>query len=112
MKRPDLRHALVLEAPETSPDGAGGWTTSWTEMGTVWAALLPRSGRESTGEAGALATANYRIVVRGAQQGHGARPQPGQRFRLGVRLWAIQAVTEADAQGRYLTCYAQEEVAA
>ncbi|MFZ5964710.1 head-tail adaptor protein [Thalassococcus sp. BH17M4-6] len=112
MKTPHLTQALTLEVAQTAPDGAGGWHESWIPRGTLWAELRPRSARETTGEAGALSRASYRIIVRGAPQGHSTRPQPGQRFRLGSRIWAIHAVTEADPTGRYLTCLAEEEVAA
>ena len=66
MKRPDLRHALVLEAPETSPDGAGGWSESWAALGTLWADISARTGRDARGEMAGLSVAPYRIVVRAA----------------------------------------------
>ena len=40
-----------------------------------------------------------------------ARPRPGQRFREDARVWRIRAVAEAYPAGRYLTCFAEEEVA-
>ncbi|MGB4908701.1 MAG: head-tail adaptor protein, partial [Tabrizicola sp.] len=52
----------------------------------------------------------YRITVRGTPTGSPSRPKAGQRFREGTRLFLIQAVTERDQFGRYLTCFAREEV--
>jgi head-tail adaptor len=43
--------------------------------------------------------------------GQGARPQAGQRFRDGVRVFRIIAVADQGDAGRYLTCFAREEVA-
>ena len=40
------------------------------------------------------------------------RPVPGQRLRDGARIFAIRAVAERDGDGRYLTCFTQEEVVA
>ena len=54
---------------------------------------------------------SYRIVVRAAPMGSDARPRPDQRFREGARVFAIRAVAEEDAAGRYLVCFADEEVA-
>jgi head-tail adaptor len=50
-------------------------------------------------------------VVRGAPVGVPSRPEAGQRFREGSRVYRIEAVAEKDPQGRYLTCFATEEVA-
>lgn len=111
MTLPTLNRKLVLEAPVSAPDGAGGQIASWAVLGTLWGELKPRSGRETTGEAGPLSTASYRITVRGAPPGQSDRPCPGQRLRLGTRKFRILAVTESDARGRYLACQAEEEMA-
>ena len=112
MNGPVLNRKLVLEAPGRVGDGAGGFTETWTALGELWAEVTARSGRERA-EAGAPVSAvSYRIVVRAAPYGAVSRPMPEQRFRDGTRLFVIQAVAEADAAGRYLTCFADEEVAA
>lgn len=112
MTIPLLNRRLVLEAPVVSPDGAGGQVESWAAMGTLWAEIRPKVGREATGEAGALSVRAFRITVRGAPQGASNRPLPGQRFRQQTRLFRIVAVTEAEPSGLYLTCEAREEVSA
>ncbi|SIO10879.1 head-tail adaptor [Rhodovulum sp. ES.010] len=109
---PKLNRRMVLEAPERAPDGAGGFRETWVALGVLWAEIKPRTGRESSGQELTLARVPYRIVVRGAPQGAESRPAPGQRFREGGRLFHIRAVTEADARGQYLTCFAEEEVPA
>lgn len=111
MKPVHLNRKLVLEAPERLPDGAGGFAEGWTALGEVWAEVTARTGREKQGEAVPVSTVGYRIVVRGAPQGASNRPQPDQRFREGTRLFRILAVAEYDPVGRYLTCFADEEVA-
>ncbi|MCE8471036.1 head-tail adaptor protein, partial [Rhodovulum sulfidophilum] len=50
--------------------------------------------------------------VRGAPPGAPSRPAAGQRFREGTRYFHIRAVTEHDARGLYLACYAEEEIGA
>jgi len=112
MSIPLLNRRLVLEAPVVAPDGAGGQIESWVAMGTLWAEIHPKTGREATGEAGALSVRAFRITVRGAPMGASNRPLPGQRFRQHTRLFRIVAVTEAERGGLYLTCEAREEVAA
>lgn len=112
MSRPHLSRRLVLESPETESDGAGGISKSWIELGTLWAEVTSRSGRER-GQAGLpVSLVSYKIVVRGAPYGSEARPRPDQRFREGARVFAIRAVAEYDNAGRYLVCFADEEMAA
>jgi head-tail adaptor len=110
--RPRLNRALVLEARADVPDGAGGFSVGWAGLGTLWAAVLPGTGREGGDEGVSIGEVPCRIVVRGAPVGAPSRPVAGQRFRDGARVFRILAVTEADAAGRYLTCFAREEVAA
>lgn len=112
MSRVVLNRKLVLEAPERLPDGAGGFTEGWAVLGTLWAQVEARTGREKQGEAVPVSTVGYRITLRAAPMGNTMRPLPDQRLRDGARLFRILAVAERGMDGRYLTCFAEEEVAA
>ncbi len=107
-----LSRRLVLEAPQRAADGAGGYVETWTALGTHWAEVKPRTGREARGAAGPVSRAGFRITLRGVPVGHSGRPVPGQRFRMGPRLFRIEAVTEEEPGGLYLICQCEEEVAA
>jgi len=111
MKLPRLNRLLALEEAQRTPDGAGGFTEVWTELGQLWGEITSRSGRERSEAEVPLSTVGVRIVVRGAPVGAPSRPKPEQRFREGARLFVIQAVSEADPEAHYLTCFAVEEVA-
>lgn len=102
---------LVLQDPQRVSDGAGGYRESWADLGVVWAELTAKAGRTSGQEGGSLSLQRYRISLRASPQGAVSRPRPGQRFRDGLRLFRIEAVSEADAKGRYLACQCIEEVA-
>lgn len=108
MRRPHLNRKLALEAPQRMPDGAGGYAEVWGVLGVVWGEVLPiGAGREvETSEQ------RLRITVRAAPQGAPSRPSVAMRFRDGARIYRIEAVTEAEAAGTYLICFAKEEVAA
>lgn len=112
MKVPHLNRRLVLEAPVRQPDGAGGFVQFWVAQGTHWAEVVARTGRERFEAATPVSAVSYRITLRASRHGAASRPLPEQRFRDGGRIFLIRAVTEADAAGRYLTCFADEEVAA
>lgn len=109
---PALTRPLVLEERVQTPDGAGGFIETWQARGTLWAEVKHRSGRETQARpAVAVSLTSYRITVRAAPFGSASRPQPDQRFREGARTYRILAVAEADSGARYLTCFANEEVA-
>lgn len=107
MRAVRLTRRLVLEAPQTVPDGAGGHVLSWVVLGTLWAEVRPGTGREATGLGLPLGRVAYRITVPAAAPGAPSRPRPDQRLREGTRVFQIRAVAEA---GRgFLTCFAEEE---
>ncbi|WP_172326794.1 head-tail adaptor protein [Mangrovicoccus sp. HB161399] len=108
----DLTRHLVLEAPERVPDGLGGHGRAWAVLGSHWASIRPSRGRHQSRGDVAVSGVPAEIIVRGAPVGAVSRPEPGQRFREGPRIWRVVAVTEADAAGRYLRCDAVEETAA
>lgn len=109
---PRLNRRLALEAPVRAADGAGGFTETWSELGQLWAEVLPGTGRETGGAGLALAQVRYRITVRAAPVGAPSRPAPQQRFRDGARVYRIEAVADRGADGAYLTCFAREEALA
>jgi len=107
-----LNRRLVLEEATRTSDGAGGFTTVWTELGVLWAAIAAGTGRERSGESVTVSQVGYRITVRAAPTLSVRRPRPDQRLREGARVFRIVAVADDGADGRYLTCFAQEEVLA
>lgn len=110
MTIPRLNRQLTLETPVRVADGAGGYTEAWTVLGQLWAEVSSRSGRERAEAGVPVSAVSHRIVVRGAPYGSISRPDAKQRFREAQRLFVIQAVTERDTDGKYLICFADEEV--
>ena len=111
MGLPRLNRKLVLETPNQVPDGAGGFVLSWEAVGQIWGEVSARTGRERSRPETPVSSMSYRIVVRSAPYGAPLRPQPEQRFREGGRVFVIRAVAEKGTDGRYLICFADEEVA-
>jgi head-tail adaptor len=103
-----LTRRLVLEQRTGLPDGAGGLTTVWQPLGTLWAKVDARSGREDFVAGQVLPRVRYRILVRGAPIGAASRPRPEQRLREGARVFDILTVSEHDPNGRYLEILAEE----
>lgn len=100
---------LILESPERVADGMGGYRMVWRPLGIVYAQLRAGSGGERQGEVGASSIVAWRISLRAARMGDPRRPRPEQRFRMGMRVFRIDAVAEADPAGLWLDCMAREE---
>ncbi|MEL6641739.1 MAG: head-tail adaptor protein [Pseudomonadota bacterium] len=109
MSLPRLTRLMVLEAPVRTPDGSGGHTTTWDPQGSIFVDLKPGTGRQATGQIGALARNTMRAIVRAAGVGAPSRPKPGQRLREGTRFFRIDAVAHYDRGAHYLTCFVVEE---
>jgi SPP1 family predicted phage head-tail adaptor len=107
-----LNRSLVLEAPTKIADGAGGYTRDWEPLGVLWAELKAGTGREVGSASATLSRVPYKITVRAAPYGAASRPNPGQRFRDGTRVFQINAVSEKGVHTQFLTCHADEEIAA
>lgn len=110
MSLPRLGRLLYLDSPVRQPDGAGGFTESWLELGALWCEVLLRSGREDVLSAAPVSAVSNKVTVRSAPVGHPERPMAGQRFRDGTRIFKINAVAERDGHGSYLICFVDEEV--
>lgn len=106
-----MNRALVLEQRDELADGAGGLRSTWNALGTLWGDIKSLSGRESGVLGIARSKVGLKITLRAAPQNSDMRPRPDQRFREGNRIYLISAVAEAEPAGRYLVCYASEEVA-
>ncbi|MEO1688356.1 MAG: head-tail adaptor protein [Pseudomonadota bacterium] len=110
MTGPVLNRRLMLERPARVPDGAGGWSTGWTALGSIWAHVRARgAGREAFSGGRERSRVSHRITVRAAPVGSDERPRADQRLRDGARVFRIRAVSEADERGRFLTVWADEE---
>ena len=104
---------LVIETPIREADGMGGFRLVWRDIGRIWAEMRSGAGGERFAEVGARSVVSWRITVRAALAGDPRRPRPEQRLRMGegpaARRFRIEAVSEVDRQGRWLTCIAKEE---
>ena len=109
---PRLSRKLVLEGRPAMPDGSGGRAGAWEVLGTHWAMVQARTGRFEAGEAFPRARVPYKITLRSVPPDTPSRPEPGQRFVEGARVYHIRAVADEATDARYLICFADEEVVA
>ena len=112
MSVPRLNRRLILESPYRVSDSAGGFTQDWVPIGVIWGDVRSRTGKQNASAGAPVSSVAYKIIVRAEPPGHSGRPLPEQRLRDGSRVFNLTAITEYDADGRYLACFADEEIVA
>jgi SPP1 family predicted phage head-tail adaptor len=60
----DLRHPVTVQQESQVADGAGGYTLSWTSLGTRYAAIETLAGREESFADGQEGRQLYRVTIR------------------------------------------------
>ncbi|MCR5858913.1 phage head closure protein [Mesorhizobium sp. J428] len=100
----ELRTELVLEEASRTPDGAGGFTESWTQIATVFARLQAIVAREKFGADQTIEEVTHRVTIR-----HRPDVASGMRFVMGDRILSVLTVHDPDETGRYLVCRTREQ---
>lgn len=106
---PKLTRRLELEDPVKTADSAGGYATSWTVLGELWADVRFKFGRGREEAGVGISQSRVDVVVHAAPEGAPSRPKPGQRFTEGSRHYIIEAVGELTSDARYLRCITELE---
>src|SRR5690606_14218121 len=103
-------HRLLLQSRVSTPDGAGGFTHAWADVGMLWAAFAPQ--RLGAGQSAGQATTapTYRLTMRFAPVGAARRPVAGQRLVEGMRRFDIIAVGDSAAGQGWLNMLVEEEM--
>ena len=60
----DMKHRMTIRQPVLTPDGAGGFSESWQDVATVYAAITPRAAGEQLKYGQIEATVTYQVVMR------------------------------------------------
>jgi SPP1 family predicted phage head-tail adaptor len=103
-----LRHRVTVQVPGARvSDGSGGFTETWTALGTVWAAIEPataanverRVGRQVEAKVSHLLTIRYLpgVVTTG-------------RVLFGSRIFWIRGIANRDERNVQLTLACDEKV--
>lgn len=99
----ELRHRVTLEAPVDAPDGAGGFTRTFTAIATLWARITPSGAREDFVEQRAEQAVSYVVTIR--WRGDVTKDM---RFVHRGRRLRIQSAFDPDERRRFLFCQCEE----
>jgi SPP1 family predicted phage head-tail adaptor len=98
-----LNSRVILEAPQATPDGAGGQAIAWVAVATLWAELRPAGGGETFAFERAEPTVGWRVRIRFRDD-----VAPNMRFAIGPRVLEIRAAFDPDGRRAFLECLAEE----
>lgn len=107
MKAGELRHRVRIQQLVTGRDDTGGFSETWADVATVWAAIEPIRGREYFEAQQVNAEVSHRIKCR-----YRSGILPVMRAVFGVRIFRIEAVINVDERNRELQLMCIEAVAA
>lgn len=100
-----LRHRVVVERPERTPDEAGTATIAWIPLANVFARIEAVGGREIETADGIAGRITHKVLLR-------YRPDilPEMRIVADTRILEIRAAFDADGRARWLQCLCEERV--
>jgi SPP1 family predicted phage head-tail adaptor len=99
----DMRHRITLQHPTRAPDGMGGFTNTWTDAATVWAAIWPVSALETIQAAQTGMTITHRIRTR-----YRANLKASWRISWAGRTFSIVSIIDPNTGHRWLDIMCKE----
>lgn len=101
-----LRKRIEIEEPVQTPDGGGGFSTSWQNFATVWAEITPLRGSENFENGKLENIGNFTITIR-YLEGMAEK----MRVKSGTRIFNIRGIVDPDENKEILEIFAEEGVA-
>jgi len=104
-----LRQRITFEEPVETPDGAGGYTRSFTEVATVWAEMVPYApslGGERNLDRQLQEQVTHRVLIRYRDD-----ITPAMRIHYAGRYFNIRTVINVNEANVLLHLLAEEGVA-
>jgi SPP1 family predicted phage head-tail adaptor len=99
----DLRHRVTLQYPTRSPDGMGGFSVTWVDAATVYAAIWGQGASEGIEAAQTGVTIVYRIRIR-----YRSSMEASWRISWSNRLFNIVSILDHDMRHKWLDLICKE----
>jgi SPP1 family predicted phage head-tail adaptor len=102
----DLDKRVTLQAKTRVPDGASGFTETWTDIATVFAAIWPTSANEMTQANSTTMVISHRIRIR-----YRSVLRPAWRVKFGARYFSIVGITSPNESREWIDILSKETAA-
>ena len=103
MKAGDLNKRITFQHQTKVPDGMGGFTMTWTDAATVWAAIWPVSASEVVQANAPVMVVSHRIRIR-----YRSVMKASWRIQFGNRYFNIVSIINPNQEGRILDIMVKE----
>lgn len=94
-----LTHRVTLQRPGGSRDAYGQRQTTWTDVATVWASVMPTSTAERLAASQAHSFVTHRVTIRYGSEW--STIDASWRIKFGSRYMPIEGVRNLEEQGRW-----------
>jgi SPP1 family predicted phage head-tail adaptor len=101
----ELDKRIVLEKPTITPNGQGGFTTTWSTVATIWARLLPTSAKEARQSEKETMTVSHTVTIR-----YRGDVKPSWRIKFKNRYFAIVGITNPEEVNEWLDILCKEAI--
>jgi SPP1 family predicted phage head-tail adaptor len=102
----DLDKRITLQYQTRVPDGGGGFTTTWVDAATIWAAIWPVSANDVTQANATVMVVSHRIRIR-----YRSVLKTSFRIKFGTRFFSIVSIINPNERNEYLDLLCKEAAA-
>ena len=99
----DLNKRVTLQYQTKTSDGMGGWTVSFVDHATIWAAIWPTSANEIIAANAISMVVSHRIRIR-----YRSVLKAAWRIKFGNRYFAIVSIINPNESGEWLDIMVKE----
>ena len=99
----DLNKRVEVQAPTKVSDGMGGFTTIYTTLDTVWAAIWDATSNERNQASATTLIISHRIRIR-----YLSVLKSSWRIKFGNRYFAIVSIVNPGEKNEYYDLYCKE----
>jgi SPP1 family predicted phage head-tail adaptor len=103
-----LRHRMLFQQVSSTQDAYGQPLTSWTDVATVWAEILPLSGRELVNAQAVAPEVSHQITIRWKSELSNTKAVAAMRAVYKGRYFNITAPMNVDERNRVIILLATE----
>ena len=105
MEAGTLNKRITLQYTTNVSDGMGGFTATWIDAATVWAAIWPTSAAELIQSMQTDMVISHRVRIR-----YRSVLRPSWRIRFGLRYFNIVSIINPNERGEWLDILCKEVV--
>lgn len=99
----DLNKQITIQYQTKVADGMGGFTSTWTDADTIWAAIWPVSATEYIKAAQTTMTVTSRIRIR-----YRSNMRPDYRIKYGNKYFSISSIINPNMGNEWLDLLCKE----